>query len=58
MDIGINRDEAQLIYDSIIYAVKMGMRTDIDVYYPNADIPQLLTQLSLVIQSGDRAGLK
>lgn len=55
MDIGINRDEAQLIYDSIIYPVKMGVRTYIDVYYPNADIPQLLTQLSLVIQSG---GLK
>lgn len=52
MNIGINKDEAQFIYDSIIYALKMGMRTYVDVYYPNADIPQLLTQLSLVIQSG------
>lgn len=51
MDIGVNKDEAQFIYDSIIYALNMGMRTYVDIYYPNADIPQLLTQLSLVIQS-------
>lgn len=51
MNIGINKDEAQLIYDSIIYALSMGMRTYLDIYYLNADIPQLLTQLSLVIQS-------
>lgn len=53
MNIGINKDEAQFIYDSIIYALNMNMRTYVDVYYPNADISQLLTQLSLVIQSGD-----
>lgn len=53
MNIGVNKDEAQLIYDSIIYALNMGMRTYLDAYYPNVNIPQLLTQLSLVIQSGD-----
>lgn len=53
MNIGVNKDEAQFIYDSIIYALNMGMRTYVDLYYSNADIPQLLTQLSLVIQSGD-----
>lgn len=53
MDIRINKDEAQLIYDSIIYALNMGMRAHLDVYYPKAEIPQLLTQLSLAIQIED-----
>lgn len=25
MNIGVNKDEAQLIYDSLIYTLKMGM---------------------------------
>lgn len=53
MNIGINRDEAQFIYDSIIYALKMGLGTYTDICYPEAEISQLLTQLSLVIQSED-----
>lgn len=53
MDIGINRDEAQLIYDSLIYTLKMGMDQHIDICYPKAEIPQLLTQLELVIQIED-----
>ena len=50
MDIGINKDEAQLIVDSILYTLKMGMKNYIDIYYPKAEIPQLLTQLEFVIQ--------
>lgn len=34
MNIGVNKDEAQLIYDSIIYALKMGMERYIDFCYP------------------------
>lgn len=30
MDIGINKDEAQLIYDSLIYTLKMGMGQYVD----------------------------
>ena len=53
MDIGINKDEAQLIYDSLIYTLKMGMKHHINICYPKAEIPQLLTQLELVIQTED-----
>jgi hypothetical protein len=53
MNIGVNKDEAQFIYDSIIYALKMGMRTYVDICYPKAEIPQLLTQLELAIQIED-----
>ena len=53
MDIGINRDEAQFIYDSIIYTLKMGMRNYVNICYPKAEIPQLLVQLSFVIQCED-----
>lgn len=54
MNIGINKDEAQLIYDSIIYTLKMGMKHHINICYPKAKIPQLLTQLELVIQIEDQ----
>lgn len=50
MDIGTNRDEAQLIYDSIIYTLKMGMKDYVKMCYPRAEIPQLMTQLSFVMQ--------
>lgn len=50
MDIGINKDEAQLIYDSLIYTLKMGMGQYVGFCYPKAEISQLLTQLELVIQ--------
>lgn len=53
MNIGINKDEAQLIYDSITYTLKMGMKQYINICYPKAEIPQLLTQLELVIQIED-----
>ena len=53
MDIGINKDEAQFIYDSIISFLKMGMNQYIDICYPKAEIPQLLTQLKLAIQIED-----
>lgn len=53
MNIGVNKDEAQLIYDSIIYALKMGMERYIDFCYPKTEIPQLLTQLELAIQIED-----
>lgn len=53
MDIGVNKDEAQLIYDSIIYTLNMGMKTYVDICYPKAEIPQLLTQLKLAIQIED-----
>lgn len=53
MNIGVNKDEAQLIYDSIIYALKMGMKRYIDFCYPKAEISQLLTQLELAIQIED-----
>lgn len=53
MNIGINKDEAQLIYDSLIYTLKMGMKQYIDICYPEAEISQLLTQLKLVIQMED-----
>ena len=53
MNIGVNKDEAQFIYDSIIYALKMGMERYIDLCYPKAEIPQLLTQLELAIQIED-----
>ena len=53
MDIGINKDEAQLIYDSIIYSLEAGMKRYIDICYPKAEIPQLLAQLNLVIQIED-----
>lgn len=43
MNIGVNKDEAQLIYDSIISALKMGMERYIDFCYPKTEIPQLLT---------------
>lgn len=48
MNIGVNKDEAQLIY-----TLKMGMDQHIDICYPKAEIPQLLTQLELVIQIED-----
>lgn len=53
MNIGVNKDEAQLIYDSIIYALNIGMKTYVDICYPKAEIPQLLTQLELAIQIED-----
>lgn len=53
MDIGVNKDEAQFIYDSIIYTLKMGMGQYVDFCYPKAEIPQLLTQLELAIQIED-----
>lgn len=53
MEIKINKDEAQFIYDSIIYALKIGMRNYVKMCYPKAEIPQLLTQLSHIIQSED-----
>lgn len=53
MDIGINRDEAQFIYDSIIYTLKMGIGNYVDICYPKAEISQLLTQLQLIIQIED-----
>ena len=53
MDIGVNKDEAQLIYDSLIYTLKMGMGQHINICYPKAEIPQLLTQLELAIQIED-----
>lgn len=53
MDIGVNKDEAQLIYDSLIYTLKMGMGQYVNICYPKAEIPQLLTQLKLVIQIED-----
>lgn len=53
MNIGINKDEAQLIYDSIISFLKVGMNQYIDICYPEAEIPQLLTQLKFVIQIED-----
>ena len=43
MDIGVNKDEAQFIYDSLIYALKMGMGQYVNICYPKAEIPQLLT---------------
>lgn len=53
MDIGVNKDEAQLIYDSLIYTLKMGMGQHVNFCYPKAEIPQLLTQLELAIQIED-----
>ena len=53
MDIGVNKDEAQLIYDSLVYTLKMGMGQYVDFCYPKAEISQLLTQLKLVIQIED-----
>lgn len=50
MNIGINRDEAQLIADSILYTLKMGMKDYVNICYPKAEISQLLTQLEFVIQ--------
>ena len=53
MNIGVNKDEAQLIYDSIIYTLKMGMEQYTNICYPKAGISQLLTQLELAIQIED-----
>lgn len=53
MEIKINKDEAQFIYDSIIYALKIGMRNYVKMCYPKAEIPQLMTQLSLVMRCED-----
>lgn len=53
MDIGVNKDEAQLIYDSLIYTLKMGMGQYVNFCYPEAEISQLLTQLKFVIQIED-----
>lgn len=53
MEIGVNKDEAQFIYDSVIYALKNGMGEYANICYPKAEIPQLLTQLSFVIQCED-----
>lgn len=53
MDIGVNKDEAQFIYDSLIYTLKMDMGQYVNFCYPEAEIPQLLTQLKLAIQIED-----
>lgn len=53
MDIGVNKDEAQFIYDSLIYSLKMGMGQYVNICYPRAEIPQLLIQLELAIQIED-----
>ena len=50
MQLGINKDEAELILHSILYYMANGGGKYLDLLYPNADLNALIKELGIIIQ--------
>lgn len=50
MQLGVNKDEAELILYAILYYIKNGGGKYLDLLYPNADLNTLIRELEIIIQ--------
>ena len=54
MDLGINKEEARLIHDSLIYFFKRTKLPDLLLdMYPGVDLASLMVQLDIIMDIGD-----
>ena len=54
MNLGINKEEARLIYDSLNYYFKMTKIPDLLLdMYPGADLKSLNVQLGIIMELGE-----
>lgn len=50
MQLGVNKDEAELILYAILYYMKNGGIKYLDLLYPNADLNALIRELETIIE--------
>ena len=50
MQLGLNKDEAELILCAILYYMKNGGGKYLDLLYPNAGLGTLIRELEIIIQ--------
>ena len=54
MNLGINKEEARLIHDSLIYFFKKTKLPDLLLdMYPGVDLASLMVQLDIIMDIGD-----
>ena len=54
MNLGINKEEARLIHDSLIYFFKRTKLPDLLLdMYPGVDLASLMVQLDIIMDIGD-----
>ena len=54
MNLGINKEEARLIHDSLIYFFKRTKLPDLLLdMYPGVDLASLMVQLDIIMDVGD-----
>lgn len=54
MNLGINKEEAKLIYDALTYFFKSSsIPTTLLEFYPGADLSCILNQLQIIILAGE-----
>ena len=49
MEIGLNLDEALYVKSAIVSTLKHQNKEELGIFWPNADIPNVLRQLELII---------
>ena len=49
MELGLNLDEALYVKSAIISTLKHQNKEDLDIFWPNADIPNVIRQLEVII---------
>ena len=49
MEIGLNLDEALYVKSAIVSTLKQQNKDELAIFWPDADIPNLLRQLELII---------